>query len=104
MLQICKLCYADSIPIIPHGTGTGLENGTSAVEGGVCVDLTKMEEIEDYHQEDFDVSVRPGVTRHVILRWAIYFKFLENQLWIRSDLSRKIEWNSLKLSHLPGRG
>ena len=64
--QICKLCYADSIPIVPHGTGTGLENGTSAVEGGVCVDLTKMEEIEDYHQEDFDVSVRPGVTREQI--------------------------------------
>ena len=64
--QICKLCFADSIPIVPHGTGTGLENGTSAVEGGVCVDLTKMEEIEDYHQEDFDVSVRPGVTRELI--------------------------------------
>ena len=33
------------------------------MEGGVCIDLTKMEEVEDYHQEDFDVSVRPGVTR-----------------------------------------
>ena len=64
--QICKLCFADGIPIVPHGTGTGLENGTSAVEGGVCVDLTKMEEIEEYHQEDFDVSVRPGVTRELI--------------------------------------
>ena len=37
--------------MIPHGTGTGLENGTSAVEGGVCVDLTRMEAIEDYHPQ-----------------------------------------------------
>ena len=41
------------------------------MEGGVCVDLTKMEEIEEYHQEDFDVSVRPGVTRQDILRWVV---------------------------------
>ena len=60
------MCNADSIAVIPHGTGTGLENGTSAVSGGVCLDLTKMEEIEDYHPEDFDIAVRPGVTREAL--------------------------------------
>ena len=61
--EICKLCNAEGIPLIPHGTGTGMENGVSAVRGGMCVDLTKMSGIEDYHPDDFDVSVRPGVTR-----------------------------------------
>ena len=61
--QICKLCYAENIPIIPHGTGTGLEAGISALYGGICLDLTKMNSISDYHPEDFDVCVRPGVTR-----------------------------------------
>jgi len=61
--EICKLCSAEGVPLIPHGTGTGMENGVSAVRGGVCVDLTKMSGIEDYHPDDFDVSVRPGVTR-----------------------------------------
>ena len=29
-LQICKICFEKNIPIIPHGTGTGLEAGISA--------------------------------------------------------------------------
>merc|ERR1711971_659132 len=37
--------------------------GISALYGGVCIDLQKMDEILDYHPEDFDVCVRPGVTR-----------------------------------------
>ena len=63
VLQVCKVCHEDNVPIIPYGTGTGLEAGISAVQGGVCVDLSKMDEIHDYNPEDFDVRVRPGVTR-----------------------------------------
>jgi len=61
--EICKYCYKSSIPIIPYGTGTGLESGISAVYGGVCIDMSKMDSISDYHMEDFDVKVQPGVTR-----------------------------------------
>lgn len=61
--QICKICYEDSLPIIPFGTGTGLEAGISALHGGVCVDLSRMSQVLDYHPEDFDVVVEPGVTR-----------------------------------------
>jgi len=61
--EVCKVCHEDNVPIIPYGTGTGLEAGISAVQGGVCVDLSKMDEIHDYNPEDFDVRVRPGVTR-----------------------------------------
>ena len=61
--QICKFCYKENIPIIPYGTGTGLESGISALFGGVCIDMSKMNEISDYHAEDFDVQVQPGVTR-----------------------------------------
>ena len=61
--EICKACFQDNVPIIPYGTGTGLEAGISALYGGVCIDLSKMEDIYDYNPEDFDVKVRPGVTR-----------------------------------------
>lgn len=61
--EICQACYADGIPIIPYGTGTGLEGGIAAVHGGICIDLSKNEDIYDYNPEDFDVKVRPGVTR-----------------------------------------
>ena len=56
-LQVCKACYEDHCPIIPYGTGTGLEAGISALYGGVCIDLSKMDEIHDYNPEDFDVKV-----------------------------------------------
>jgi D-lactate dehydrogenase (cytochrome) len=34
--------------------------------GGVCVDMSKMDAITDYHLEDFDVKVQPGVTREAL--------------------------------------
>jgi len=61
--EICKACHQDNVPIIPYGTGTGLEAGISAIFGGVCIDMSKMDEIYEYHPDDFDVRVRPGVTR-----------------------------------------
>ena len=62
--DICKVCTAGKIPIIPHGTGTGLEGGTTAVAGGVAVNVTKnMEQIEAIFHEDFSAIIRPGVTR-----------------------------------------
>lgn len=61
--EVCRACYEDNRPIIPYGTGTGLEAGISALYGGVCIDLSKMDDIHDYNPEDFDVKVRPGVTR-----------------------------------------
>ena len=66
-IQICRLCYDDWVPIIPHGTGTGMEGGTSALFRGVSIDVTKnMTDILEYHPADFDVAVRPGVTREAL--------------------------------------
>lgn len=60
------MCYQDSIPIVPFGTGTGLEAGISALHGGVCVDLSHMTTISAYNPEDFDVCVQPGVVRSTL--------------------------------------
>ena len=64
--EICKLCFDQNIPIIPHGTGTGLEAGISALHGGICIDLQKMDRISNYNVDDFDVQVQPGVTREAL--------------------------------------
>eukprot|EP00088_Acartia_fossae_P036635 TRINITY_DN3782_c0_g1_i1.p1 TRINITY_DN3782_c0_g1~~TRINITY_DN3782_c0_g1_i1.p1 ORF type:complete len:501 (+),score=78.72 TRINITY_DN3782_c0_g1_i1:55-1557(+) len=62
--EICKICSVHGVPIVPHGTGTGLEGGTTAVTGGVTIDLIKnMEAIREMHTEDFCAVVEPGVTR-----------------------------------------
>ncbi|KAA8590671.1 hypothetical protein FQN60_014612 [Etheostoma spectabile] len=56
---LAKVCNNHRLPIIPFGTGTGLEGGVSAVSGGVCFSLRNMDQVLDVHQEDFDVTVEP---------------------------------------------
>ncbi|XP_060892286.1 probable D-lactate dehydrogenase, mitochondrial [Labrus mixtus] len=63
---LAKVCHSHKLPIIPFGTGTGLEGGVGAVKGGVCFSLRNMDQVLDLHQEDFDVTVEPGVTRKAL--------------------------------------
>ncbi|XP_028513308.1 probable D-lactate dehydrogenase, mitochondrial isoform X2 [Exaiptasia diaphana] len=61
--EIAKVCYKNGIPMVPYGTGTGLEGGIVAVKGGVCIDLGKMDKILEVNEEDFDATIEPGVSR-----------------------------------------
>ncbi|XP_030635191.1 putative D-lactate dehydrogenase, mitochondrial [Chanos chanos] len=63
---LAKICHHHRLPIIPFGTGTGLEGGVGAMKGGVCFSLRKMDRVLDLHPEDFDVTVEPGVTRKAL--------------------------------------
>ncbi|XP_053127001.1 probable D-lactate dehydrogenase, mitochondrial isoform X2 [Hemicordylus capensis] len=64
--KLARSCYSQGVPIIPFGTGTGLEGGVSAVQGGVCFNLTQMDQISELNTEDFTVAVQPGVTRKAL--------------------------------------
>lgn len=61
--EVARLAFKESIPLIPYGTGTGLEGGLSAEKGGICINLQKLDQVLDYNPQDFDVQVQPGVTR-----------------------------------------
>ncbi|KAG8437237.1 hypothetical protein GDO86_008081 [Hymenochirus boettgeri] len=63
---LAKLCYCNNVAIIPYGTGTGLEGGVSAIKGGVCFNMTKMDKILNLNAEDFYVTVEPGITRKAL--------------------------------------
>lgn len=58
---IIKLCYENSVPVIPRGAGTGLTGAAVAMDGGVMIDLSKMNKILEYDYENFVVRVQPGV-------------------------------------------
>ncbi|KAK4814130.1 hypothetical protein QYF61_009049 [Mycteria americana] len=64
--ELAALCYRCRVPMVPFGTGTGLEGGVNAVQGGVCFDLSRMDAIVELSLEDFSVVVEPGVTRKAL--------------------------------------
>ena len=60
---IARICNENKVPIIPFGTGTGIEGGVVAIHGGVTIDLKEMDQVLQVNEEDFDCVVQPGVTR-----------------------------------------
>jgi D-lactate dehydrogenase (cytochrome) len=61
--QILRICHKYRIPVVPFGTGTGLEGGTVAHKGGICVDTSRMNAIIQVNADDLDCTVQAGVTR-----------------------------------------
>lgn len=60
---IAKVCAHEEIPLIAFGAGTSLEGHVCAPYGGICVDLSRMNQILAVHAEDADCVVQSGVTR-----------------------------------------
>ncbi len=61
--EIVQLCAQYKTPIIPFGTGTSLEGHVAALKGGVCIDVSQMNQVLRVGVEDLDVTVQAGVTR-----------------------------------------
>ncbi len=66
---IVRLCAASATPIVAYGTGTSLEGQVQAVNGGICIDLSQMDEVLEVNAEDLDCRVQAGVTRRALNRY-----------------------------------
>ncbi|WP_353135983.1 FAD-linked oxidase C-terminal domain-containing protein [Limnohabitans sp.] len=58
-----KLAAQYKVPVIPFGVGSSLEGHLLAVQGGISVDVSRMNQVLSINAEDLTVTVQPGVTR-----------------------------------------
>jgi D-lactate dehydrogenase (cytochrome) len=57
------LAAKHSVPIIPFGVGSSLEGHLLAVQGGISLDVGRMNQVLRINAEDLTATVQPGVTR-----------------------------------------
>jgi D-lactate dehydrogenase (cytochrome) len=58
-----KLAGQYQVPVIAFGIGSSLEGHLLAVQGGISIDVSRMNQVLAIHAEDLTVTVQPGVTR-----------------------------------------
>jgi len=61
--DVVNICRRHGVPMIPYGVGTSLEGHVLAVNGGVTLDLSQMNQVIAVHEADLDAVVQAGVTR-----------------------------------------
>ena len=60
---VVKLADQYAVPVIPFGVGSSLEGHLLAVQGGVSIDLSRMNQLLAIQPEDLTVRCQAGVTR-----------------------------------------
>jgi D-lactate dehydrogenase (cytochrome) len=74
---LAKHCNTHRVPLIAYGAGSSLEGQILAVEGGITLDLSRMNHIVSIDADDFTATVEAGVTREQLneaLRYTgLYF-------------------------------
>ena len=58
-----RLAAQYSVPVIPYGAGSSLEGHLLAVQGGISIDVGRMNRVLSIDAEDLTVTVQPGITR-----------------------------------------
>ncbi|GAA3985134.1 FAD-linked oxidase C-terminal domain-containing protein [Comamonas faecalis] len=58
-----RLCNQHAVPVIAYAAGSSLEGHLLAVQGGICIDVNRMNRVLSVNAEDLTVTVQPGITR-----------------------------------------
>ena len=58
---VAKICSKYKIPMVPYGAGSSVEGNFASSHPGICIDMSLMDKIVDFHPDDLDVVVQAGV-------------------------------------------
>ena len=58
-----QACAAHGVPLIAYGAGSSLEGHVLAIEGGITLDVSRMNRVLSVNPDDLTVTVQAGVTR-----------------------------------------
>ena len=61
-----RLAHDHAVPVIAWGVGSSLEGHVLAVQGGICIDVSRMNRVLAINAEDLTVTVQPGITREAL--------------------------------------
>ena len=61
-----QLAHQYKVPVIPFGVGSSLEGHLLAIQGGISIDVSRMDQVLSINTEDLTVTVQPGVTREAV--------------------------------------
>ena len=61
VMNIVKYASDHSIPLVPRGNSTGLMGANLTVDGGISLDMIKMNKILEYDPENLTMTVQAGI-------------------------------------------
>ncbi|MGD9550307.1 MAG: FAD-binding oxidoreductase [Burkholderiaceae bacterium] len=61
-----RLASEHEVPVIPYGAGSSLEGHLLAVQGGISLDVSRMNQVLSIDADDLTVTVQPGISRKTL--------------------------------------
>ncbi len=63
VMDAVRLAAQHDVPVIPYGAGSSLEGHLLAIQGGISIDVSRMNRLLSVDADDLTVTVQPGITR-----------------------------------------
>ena len=75
--EVLRVAYQNYIPVTPWGAGSSLEGNPIPLFGGISLSMERMNKIVAIHEEDFQVTVEPGIgykdLNEILARSGLFF-------------------------------
>lgn len=72
-----KIANRERVPVVPRGAASGLSGGAVPVAGGMCLSLTRMNQILEINPDELVAVVQPGVVnmdlQNAVEEYGLFF-------------------------------